>query len=131
MPAARQAQSAIFIVKVSKPSPLKGPCSALRPLFRLLNGASETVKPVLNGLPQQAQSLVVKEELIMRARYRSDWLRRLLSVFAILATVQSTSRADKLPIVESVEFQPLSAQVKRIIEALEMLGQPLERDEKA
>ncbi len=30
-----------------------------------------------------------------------------------------------------VEFQPLVAQVKRIIEALEMLGQPLERDEKA
>jgi hypothetical protein len=96
-----------------------------------LNGASETVKPVLDGLRQQAQSLVVKEELIMRTRYRSDWLRRLLSVFAILATVHSTSRADKLPIVESVEFQPLSAQVKRIIEALEMLGQPLERDEKA
>ena len=67
----------------------------------------------------------------MRANLRSDWRRRLLSAVAILATVHSTSRAEKLPIVESVEFQPLSAQVKRIVEGLEMLGQPLERDEKS
>ena len=33
--------------------------------------------------------------------------------------------------VLDVEFQPLSAQVKRVVEALEMLGQPLARDEKA
>jgi hypothetical protein len=48
-----------------------------------------------------------------------------------VAAVGSTSRADNLPIVLDVEFQPLSAQVKRVIEALEMLGQPLERDQKA
>jgi hypothetical protein len=33
--------------------------------------------------------------------------------------------AEALPIVADVEFQPLSAQVKRVVEALEMLGQPL------
>ena len=108
-----------------------GPRSRTASGPRLLKGEAETVKPVFNGLPHQAQSLVVPEELIMRASLRSDWLRRLLSVVALLATVHSTGRADKLPIVESVEFQPLSMQVKRIVEALEMLGQPLERAEKA
>ena len=63
----------------------------------------------------------------MRASLRSDWPRRLLSVVALLAAVHSTSRAENLPIVVDVEFQPLSAQVKRVIEALEMLGQPLDR----
>ena len=31
--------------------------------------------------------------------------------------------AESLPIVADVEFQPLSAQVRRVVEALEMLGQ--------
>ncbi len=48
-----------------------------------------------------------------------------------LATVHSDQPRRELPVVDNVEFQPLSAQVKRIVEALEMLGQPLERDEKA
>ena len=42
----------------------------------------------------------------------------------------SGARADDLPIVTDVEFQPLSAQVKRVIETLDLLGQPLSRDEK-
>jgi hypothetical protein len=33
--------------------------------------------------------------------------------------------AESLPVVTSVEFQPLVAQVNRLIEALDMLGQPL------
>ena len=66
----------------------------------------------------------------MRAILRSDWPGRVLPVALLLATMQSTGRAEKLPIVESVEFQPLSMQVRRIVEALEMLGQPLERAEK-
>jgi hypothetical protein len=41
------------------------------------------------------------------------------------------SRADDLPVVLDVEFQPLSAQVKRVVDALETLGQPLTGDEKA
>ncbi len=67
----------------------------------------------------------------MRASLRFDWLRRLLSVVAIMATVQSAGRAEKLPIVDDVEFQPLAAQAKRIIDALDLLGQPLALDEKA
>jgi hypothetical protein len=96
-----------------------------------LKPAAETVKPVFEGFLHQAQSLVDPEELTMRASVRSDWLRRLLSVVALLAMVHSSGRAENLPIVDDVEFQPLSAQVKRVIEALEMLGQPLERDVKA
>ena len=38
--------------------------------------------------------------------------------------------ADDLPIVSDVEFQPLSAQAKRVVETLELLGQPLTADEK-
>jgi hypothetical protein len=41
------------------------------------------------------------------------------------------SRADALPRVDDVEFQPLSAQVRRVVEALEMLGQPLPEPAKA
>ena len=68
----------------------------------------------------------------MRVSLRPDWHRRLLSVIALLALlgVHSGGHAEKLPIVEDVEFQPLPAQVKRVVEALEMLGQPLDRDEK-
>ena len=56
---------------------------------------------------------------------------RITWVVALWAAAHSTSRAENLPVVLDVEFQPLSAQVKRVIEALEMLGQPLARDEKA
>lgn len=36
-------------------------------------------------------------------------------------------RADALPVVHAVEFQPLSAQARRVVEALDLLGQPLAR----
>jgi hypothetical protein len=39
--------------------------------------------------------------------------------------------ADDLPIVVGVEAQPLKAQVRRVGEALEYLGEPLSREEKA
>ena len=38
---------------------------------------------------------------------------------------QSTTSADVLPVVAEVDFQPLSAQTKRLSEALDFLGQPL------
>ena len=51
---------------------------------------------------------------------------------AVVQTVGiGASRADDLPVVDDVEFQPLSAQVRRVVEALDMLGQPLPGDEKA
>ena len=49
----------------------------------------------------------------------------------VLATDQNLKGAETLPIVTDVEYQPLSAQVKRIVEALKLLGQPLSRDEEA
>src|SRR5262249_36423587 len=36
-----------------------------------------------------------------------------------------SGRADDLPKVSDVEFQPLSAQVRRVVESLDFLGQPL------
>ena len=47
-----------------------------------------------------------------------------------LMSAGSSGRADDLPIVTDVEFQPLSAQIKRVVETLDLLGQPLSRDEK-
>jgi hypothetical protein len=67
---------------------------------------------------------------MMRAGFRTLWLRCLTGFVALGAAAHSTSRAEDLPVVLDVEFQPLSAQVKRVVEALEMLGQPLAADEK-
>ena len=39
--------------------------------------------------------------------------------------VAGRAGAETLPLVPEVEFQPLSAQARRVIEALDMLGQPL------
>ena len=67
----------------------------------------------------------------MRASLRSGWIRRLCVVVAVGAALNPAACAENLPVVLDVEFQPLAAQVKRVIDALEMLGQPLDRDEKA
>ncbi len=52
-----------------------------------------------------------------------------IAVIAWAACAVST-RGDTLPLVSDVEFQPLSAQVKRVVEALEILGQPLKGDDR-
>jgi hypothetical protein len=57
--------------------------------------------------------------------------RPFLLALLVLAIHQPLGRAQTLPIVADVEFQPLSAQVRRIVEALKVLGQPLSRDEEA
>ncbi|MFI5458338.1 MAG: CehA/McbA family metallohydrolase [Isosphaerales bacterium] len=67
----------------------------------------------------------------MRASLRSFRLRHVTWAVVLWGAAHSTSRAEDLPVYLDVEFQPLSAQVKRVIDALEMLGQPLARDEKA
>ncbi len=67
----------------------------------------------------------------MRATLRWSRVWQITRIVAVWAAVHTTSRAESLPVVLDVEFQPLSAQVKRVVEALEMLGQPLPRDEKA
>jgi hypothetical protein len=68
---------------------------------------------------------------MIRASLRPSWLKRLLWVAAVAAVSPPASHGENLPLVLDVEFQPLSAQVKRVRDALELLGQPLTRDEKA
>jgi len=41
-----------------------------------------------------------------------------------------TAGAAALPVVPDVEWQPLSAQVQRVIEALDYLGTPLESNDR-
>ncbi|WP_165219047.1 CehA/McbA family metallohydrolase [Aquisphaera insulae] len=48
----------------------------------------------------------------------------LLSLALVLAAPPPAS-AERLPLVPGVEFQPLSAQARRVADALEMLGRPL------
>ena len=66
----------------------------------------------------------------MRIRLQYSSLFRLTMGFVLLVVATAAS-ADKLPIVTDVEFQPLSAQVKRVVETLELLGQPLPREKTA
>jgi hypothetical protein len=57
--------------------------------------------------------------------------RRLFGPAMLLVSLLTVPcRGEALPIVESVEFQPLSAQVRRLVEALEWLGQPLPESER-
>jgi hypothetical protein len=46
-------------------------------------------------------------------------------MWSLLLLLAVIARADDLPIVAGVEHQPLSAQVLRVIEALDVLGEPL------
>jgi hypothetical protein len=68
----------------------------------------------------------------MPASKRIYELWRLSLLAAVFTAASSTnSAAQDVPIYHDVEFQPLAAQVKRVIEALGMLGQPLPPDEAA
>lgn len=46
-----------------------------------------------------------------------------LTTLALLAAL--TAQAEDLPLVTTVEFQPLAAQITRVLTALELLGEPL------
>ncbi|MBX6311327.1 MAG: CehA/McbA family metallohydrolase [Isosphaeraceae bacterium] len=48
-----------------------------------------------------------------------------LALAALMGLATSPGRAEALPRVDEVELQPLAAQVRRVVEALEMLGEPL------
>ena len=53
-----------------------------------------------------------------------------IATFAIVLAVASTTRADDLPIVAGVDDQPILAQARRLAEALEGLGRPLNESER-
>ena len=51
---------------------------------------------------------------------------------ALVQTVGiGAARAEDLPVVNDVDLQPLAAQVLRVVEALDILGQPLAPADKA
>jgi hypothetical protein len=50
--------------------------------------------------------------------------------FFLLSFIASVLAAEELPVITSVEHQPLAAQVQRVVEALDMLGEPLPAQEK-
>jgi hypothetical protein len=67
----------------------------------------------------------------MQSRLRRSWACTLFVTLVFLAGFNPRLRGDELPLVTDVEFQPLSAQARRVAEALTMLGEPLTRDESA
>ena len=50
---------------------------------------------------------------------------RLLPIGITLAFASLMYSAEELPLVTAVEFQPLAAQVERVLQSLDMLGEPL------
>lgn len=56
---------------------------------------------------------------------------RVVAVLILGLLASGSPRADELPIVADVEFQPLVAQVRRVVQALDLLGRPLAEAEKA
>ncbi|WP_435010956.1 CehA/McbA family metallohydrolase [Tundrisphaera lichenicola] len=56
---------------------------------------------------------------------------RIAAVLTLFSLLVPPSRADELPKVEGVEAQPLAAQVRRVVEALDLFGQPLAVEAKA
>ena len=58
-------------------------------------------------------------------------VRRLLLSLSLVAVSISMAAADDLPIVTGVEAQPLKAQAERVAQALDYLGEPLTKEQKA
>lgn len=52
-------------------------------------------------------------------------------LFLLSLCMVPPSRGETLPVINDVEFQPLAAQVRRVVEALDMLGQPLPKEVKS
>jgi len=67
----------------------------------------------------------------MQARLRRSSTWTLLVTLVSLAGFDHRLRGDELPLITDVEFQPLSAQARRVADALTMLGEPLSGDEAA
>jgi hypothetical protein len=58
--------------------------------------------------------------------------RNVFAIFSLIGFVSgAVATADDLPLVRGIEAQPLKAQVKRIAEALDYLGEPLTREQRA
>jgi len=59
--------------------------------------------------------------------WRASWLGSLV----VVGMAAAVAGADALPPIENVAAQPLKAQTKRVAEALDFLGQPLNKQEQA
>lgn len=53
-------------------------------------------------------------------------MRSVLKVLVVLLVFSSICAGEELPLVSNVEFQPLAAQISRVLQALEALGEPLQ-----
>jgi hypothetical protein len=57
-------------------------------------------------------------------------IHRILALALPVLLIPAFTRGDDLPLVGDVEFQPLSAQARRVVEALELLGEPVSQETK-
>ncbi|MBM4005098.1 MAG: hypothetical protein FJ295_17720 [Planctomycetes bacterium] len=54
-----------------------------------------------------------------------------LGVIVVVSLLREPLRAESLPLVDGVEAQPLKAQVRRVVDALDFLGEPLTGEQKS
>src|SRR5262245_6760918 len=57
--------------------------------------------------------------------------RVFLTVWLVSMWWRATAWADELPLIRGIEAQPLKAQIKRLSDALDFLGEPLTKDQQA
>jgi hypothetical protein len=90
-------------------------------------GADFLGNPGIAAVHWESGSMTSLARLPRRPTMRRDRaISRAVGLTIVLATgLATTGRGDVLPVVEGVEFQPLAAQVRRVSETLEGLGQPL------
>src|SRR5437764_8924831 len=72
------------------------------------------------------EQIAICAKLLLKAQSRHP----LIIVLALSLCLSSVAETPSLPIVRGIEIQPLSAQVKRVAEALDYLGAPLSADER-
>jgi hypothetical protein len=71
----------------------------------------------------------VPKRFTMRIRRCRFWL--MLTTFLLFSVRPPHAlAADALPLLSDVDFQPLAAQVKRVAQALDLLGSPLEKSQR-
>ena len=66
----------------------------------------------------------------MRVLVLPRWFLALMQALTVQACFAAPAESPVLPVVSGVELQPLTAQVKRVTEALESLGAPLSESER-
>src|SRR4051794_11725901 len=120
---------------MARPTACGRRCPAVVPRGGTLIGGARAVRPA-GGRPARERPFRTTRDPLPRTptmslAHRTHPLAGAAALLLLWTGAAAPGRADELPRVADVEFQPLSAQVRRIVEALDLLGQPLPEPVKA